>query len=126
MIHTVTVRKNNDFIRAYRKARYYTGQYIVLYVLRETDGNPEKNALGVTASRKTGKSVRRNRLKRLVKENYRLMEGYIRIGFIIIFVIRAQNGEMPDFHAMGREMRGLLSRAGVFDGERWENSRQRA
>jgi len=121
MIFTAALKKNSDFSRIYKKGRHYTSKYLILYVLREY---PDKNALGVTASRKVGKSVRRNKLKRLVKENYRLMEGYILTGFAFVFVIRAQRDDMPDFYAIRRDMRSLLARAGAFDCDKWEISLQ--
>ena len=122
MIFTIPVKKNCDFARVYKNGRYYIGKYLILYVLK---GNPGYNALGVSASKKVGKSVRRNRQKRLVRENYRLMESYVRNGFLFVFVIRAQSGDIPDFYIIRSEMRNLFTRAGVFDKQLWDNTQKR-
>jgi len=124
MVFTVTIKKNDEFVRIYKNGRHYAGKYMILYV---SDGNPGINAIGVTASRKVGKSVRRNRIKRLIKENYRLYEPYVHAGFNFVFIVRArQDRYIPDYHEIHREMKSLFLRAGAFDLQRWENSRNGA
>jgi len=123
MIFTGAIKKNGDFARIYKNGRHYAGRCLVLYVLK---GDPGVNALGVSAGKKVGGSVRRNRQKRLVKENYRLMEGFVRSGHMLVFVVRAQDALTPDFYEIRREMKGLLSKAGIFDNDKWENSQERA
>jgi len=56
-----------DYGRVYREGRRYVGSNVVLYV-RQTDA-PLR--LGVTAGRKLGGAVRRNRAKRRVREAFR-------------------------------------------------------
>ena len=121
MIFTDTIKRNGDFTRVYKNGRHYTGKNLILYVLK---GVQDKNALGVTASKKAGNSVRRNRLKRLVKENYRLFEHCVPAGYLFVFVIRSQNenGNMPGFSDIRHDMKALLNRAGVFDRQKWEIS----
>ena len=124
MIFTVALKKNNEFIHVYKNGRHYAGKHLYLYMLK---GNPDAAALGVVASKKTGKSVRRNRLKRLIKENYRFYEEYIRRGFMFIFVVKArQDMHMPEYDEINREMKSLLLRAGAFDQQKWEDSRDKA
>jgi len=84
-------------------------------------------ALGVTASAKVGKSVKRNRIKRQIKENYRYFEMFVRVGYMYVFIVRArQNESLPDFYEVRREMKSLFVRAGVFDIQKWENSQNGA
>ena len=113
---TVSLKKAYEFSRVYKRGKYYAGKHIILYVLATDPGG---NKIGVTASKKVGKSVVRNRMKRLVKENYRAFEPYVYLGYQLVFVIRNVNG-LPTYHEITREMKYLFKRAGVLDLEKWE------
>jgi ribonuclease P protein component len=113
MLNTVSLIKNKDFGRVYRKSRYYVGNFIILYSL---PNRLAKNRLGITASRKTGKSVRRNRIRRLIRENYRLNEASIKTGFDIVFVVRKKD-MLPGFKEIEKDMKYLLRKAGLMEME---------
>jgi ribonuclease P protein component len=110
MIHTLSIKSNGEFSLVYRKGKYYVGRSLILYVLKNRD--EKHNFIGITASKKVGKSVRRNRLKRLVRENYRLYESSLCIGYYMVFVLRSVDRE-PSFRSFEKEMRFLFKRAGV-------------
>jgi len=112
MRNTVPIKKNFEFLRIYKKGKFFVGKYLVLYVLKN---NSDINRLGVTVSRKFGKSVRRNRIKRLIKENYRLFEDVIKKGYDLVFVARNQK-EMPDFQEIKKEMKYLLKKLNMNEG----------
>jgi ribonuclease P protein component len=116
MIFTLAVKKNREFARIYKKGRYYVGRLLILYALKAGGGAAASqegfNSMGVTASKKVGKSVRRNRLKRLVKENYRHMEPALRRGLSMVFVVRASE-QLPSYADVGADMASLLKRAGA-------------
>ena len=116
MKKTITIKKNSEFIRAYKKGKFCAGRFIVLYILKNS---LSINRLGITVGKKFGKSVRRNRIKRLIRESYRVWEEYIKGGYDLIFVAR-NNDDMPAFTEIKKEMKFLLKKLGVFDEEKWE------
>ena len=109
MDRTVPIRKNAGFIRVYRRGKYWAGKFMVLYVLHN-DSNELR--LGISVSKKIGKSVTRNRVRRLIRENYRLLEGNIGTGMDLVFNARASDS-LPDFYAIGKEMQYLLKKLGA-------------
>lgn len=43
------------------------------------ESDNSKNFLGIAISKNVGISVKRNKIKRLIRENYRLLENYISV-----------------------------------------------
>ena len=116
MIVTVSIKKAHEFSRIYKRGKYHVGKHIILYVMA---GNCGINRIGVTASKKVGKSVIRNRMKRLVKENYRFFEPFLFTGYQLVFVVRSVNS-LPNYRVINQEMKYLFKKAGVMDLEKWE------
>ena len=104
MKKTVPLKKNREYLRVYKKGRYYAGRNLVLYALKNKYGI---NRLGISVSGKIGKSVKRNRIRRLIRENYRLCEEQLKDGFDIVFTAR-KTEKMPDFHDIKKEMEAHL------------------
>ncbi|MBQ4425013.1 MAG: ribonuclease P protein component [Lachnospiraceae bacterium] len=67
-----SLKKSEDFLKVYRQGRSYGNKLLVLYVLE--NGESETGRLGVSVSKKVGNSVVRHRLRRLIKESFRLHE----------------------------------------------------
>lgn len=106
---TQTLRMNYEFSRVYHKGRYLAGRHVVLHYLRRPG---RVNRLGVTASRKIKGSVRRNRIKRLLRESYRQIEDRLIPGYDLILVGR-DAAELPDFQSVRQDVGRLLQRAGL-------------
>lgn len=109
MKQTQPLRMNYEFSRVYQKGRYLSGRHVVLHYLRR---NGKINRLGVTASRKINGSVKRNRLKRLLRESYRLIEPDVLTGYDLILVGR-ESQEPPNLQLLQPEVCHLLRRAGL-------------
>lgn len=63
------LRTNSEFQRVLHKGKRLVGRYILVdFAPRD----PSKTRLGVTVSRRYGKSNLRNRFKRIVRESFRL------------------------------------------------------
>ena len=85
MKNTQSLKLNKDFRRLYSKGQSFVSGYTVVYALKNRYNN---NRLGLTVSKSVGKAVVRNRLKRLMRESYRLMEDKLLTGYDIIIVSR--------------------------------------
>ena len=86
MVFTDSLLKNADFQKVYRKGKSYANKYFIMYVL---GNNTDRNRLGISVSKKVGNSIVRHRVKRLVKENYRLHENIFNSGLDIVVLARS-------------------------------------
>ena len=92
MKFTTSLKKNHEFKRLYSKGKSAASQYVVVYCRR--NGKAE-NRFGVTVSTKIGGAVQRNRIRRRLKEIYRLHEHKLRAGYDIVIVARVRSRTAP-------------------------------
>lgn len=97
MQHTVSIRENREFRRAYGRGKSHVDPLLVTYLLKNKLGY---NRVGLTATKKVGKACKRNRARRVIKEAYRLLEPTLQTGWDIVFVARKRTCEvkMQDVH----------------------------
>lgn len=79
------LKKDEDFRKVYKRKKSMANKLLIIYVL---ENKTEINRLGFTVSKKVGKSVIRSRIKRLLRESYRLNDHKIIGGHDIVFVAR--------------------------------------
>ena len=99
--------RNKQFTYVYRRGKSFPGRRMALVYLR---GRELK--VGFSVSAKVGNSVTRNRVRRRMREDFRLMRPELLPGRYI-FVARPSAAEAPH-PAMAAEMRSLLRRANLF------------
>ena len=87
MLHTKSLTLNKEFKRAYYRGQVFTSPVVVVYAVKNRQG---VNRIGLTASKKIGKAVQRNRARRVMKEAYRLMEQQFPIGWDFVLVARTK------------------------------------
>lgn len=80
-----SLKKNEDFRKVYQKRKSMANKLLIIYI---SENEYEFNRVGFTVSKKVGKSVVRSRVKRLLKESYRLNSEKVIQGYDIIFVAR--------------------------------------
>ena len=86
MLYTDILNDNRDFLALYKKGRYINSKYSVIYV---RPNGSAYNRLGITAGKKVGNAVCRNRAKRLIRLAYRQCEAMLPIGIDIVIVARS-------------------------------------
>jgi ribonuclease P protein component len=85
---TTSLKKNHEFKRLYNKGKSATSKCVAVYCRKNGSG---ENRLGVTVSTKLGGAVQRNRIRRRLKEIYRLNEKALFAGYDIVIVARMRS-----------------------------------
>ncbi len=104
-----SLKLNHIFRRLYATSGYANG-YLVLYTRKNRLG---ENRVGITVSKKLGHAVVRNRVRRRLREVYRLNEHRFRPGCDIVIVarskcIRAKFEDLTRAYLAAAEKAGIL------------------
>lgn len=78
------MKKNYEFRNVLSKGKYYSGRYIEAFI--KTNKQNYVNFLGLAVGVKTAKAVKRNHIKRLLRENYQRQEDGLKKGYSIVFL----------------------------------------
>lgn len=100
----VTVKENYEFRRIYRKGKSAVSPQLVIYCQRNRRGH---SRLGVSVSMKLGCAVVRNRVRRRIREIYRLNKAKMLPGYDLIVVARVRAVE-TDYQKLDRTYLRLL------------------
>lgn len=87
MKHTVSLKQNHEFRRLYQKGKSCVSPYFAIYC-RKTGRNESR--LGITTGVKLGNAVKRNFVRRRIRELYRTNESKLLPGFDIVVVARTR------------------------------------
>ncbi|MBV7275774.1 ribonuclease P protein component [Clostridium thailandense] len=105
------IRKNVEFRAIYRRGKSFSNALLVLYIYKN---KKNVNRIGISVSKKVGKSVIRNRVKRLIKESYRLNRYGLNIGYDLVFIARnAANGR--NYNEIDEAVKNLFKKAGLYN-----------
>lgn len=104
------LRKRRDFNYTYKRGKSLANSCLVL-VYRKN--NLEVSRFGFSISKKFGKAVQRNKIKRRLREICRLRLDKIKIGYDLIFIARVGARDVS-FQKLENQVENLLKRAGLF------------
>ena len=110
----VTVKENYVFRQLYRKGSSSVQPCFVVYCRKNKEG---LTRLGVTVSTKLGKAVVRNRIRRRLREMYRLNKPKMKSGYDVILVGRSRALTAP-FSKMQRQYFAALKDVGLLEERR--------
>ena len=102
------IKKNYEVRLVLKKGVYARGNFIDVFVKKN---NKNINMLGIAVGKKAGNSVKRNRIKRLIRENYKILEDDIQIGNnIVIMWKKKEEFENYSFYDIKNECINLLKK----------------
>ena len=109
---TENLRKDSDFRRVYKHGKSFANRYLVMYIMRN---NLEYNRVGISVSKKVGKAVVRNKVKRRIRESYRLyVDGKIKSGYDIVFIARVSISDV-EYNDIYKAMKHLVNKFKLFN-----------
>ena len=111
MKNTVTLNRNGDFLRLYRRGKSYTNPALVVYLQKNRAGICR---IGITVSKKLGNAVCRNRCKRVIRAAYAALEPSVRGNYDFVFVARSKTKDLKSTEIQCI-MQKLLQKAGAIE-----------
>ena len=110
MKSTLSLKKNHEFRRLYSNGKSAASKYIVIYTRKNYK---HTNRLGITVSTKIGGAVQRNRIRRRLKEIYRINEQFLQVGYDIVIVARI-SARCAEWTNLKSSVVHLLTKLGLF------------
>lgn len=115
MKKTNMLKKNYEFKQVFEKGKYYGDLYLEGFLYKNKNG---KNFLGIGISNKLAKAVKRNYLKRLIRESYNQLEMQIQDGYSIIFIWNKRTDiKKANFNNVFVSMNNILKKAKLLKNE---------
>lgn len=119
---TARLRTPGDFRRVYGRGNRAHGKLLVAVGLPRREPG---HRLGVAVSKEHGRAVRRNKLKRILREAFRLERPELAGAFDLILIPRPREGHLL-LDEVRAELRRLVAQLASGDGPRRRPNRSRA
>ena len=105
------IRRNGEFGRVYARGKSYVNQALVLYVLKTRS---KRTRVGLTATKKIGHAVQRNRARRVMRAALSEHLAQNIGGYDIILVARGQTPHLKSTQ-LSKTLGKLFTKAGLPD-----------
>lgn len=107
---TKGLKKDSDFRKVYKHGKSFANRYLVIYILKNKS---DYSRIGISVSKKVGKAITRNRVRRLIKEAYRLnIDEKIKPGYDIVFIARVSSKD-TSFKDIDKSIKNLVKRTDI-------------
>ncbi len=109
MLKFTSIKENREFMFLYRKGESYCADCLVIYVRKNKNRGLR---LGITATKKIGKAVIRNKVKRRIRESFSANADKLPPCYDIIIVARSK-AACSSYAELNSAMRYLFHKAGL-------------
>ena len=92
---SLRLKTQRDFRAVYQRGRRAAGNWITVVVWPRRDDGGRAPRLGVSVSKDNGGAVRRNKLKRLLREAFRLERHRLPLGVDLVLIPRVRPDNLP-------------------------------
>lgn len=109
------IQRRPDFTLCYDQGRRFFSRYFVLFARRK---NADSWRLGLAVTKKMGNAVRRNRIKRILREFFRLHGQMLPPGLDVVAVPKRELVGLPvDYALVLKELTPLLPKLAAYGAE---------
>lgn len=105
------LKKNSEFQKVYEHRKSFATRYLIMYAY---PNQKEITRIGISVSKKVGNSVVRHRVKRLIREIYRLNKNILKPGYDIVVIARPLAKEQG-FMELEQSYRYLIKKHGILE-----------
>lgn len=107
------LKKNYEFKNVLSKKKYFSGKYLEMFI---TFNNKNDNFFGIAVSKKIANSVERNRVKRYVRENLRILnDKMVRGVSIVILWKKSVSVDLVNFDVVCEDLNVMFKKADLFN-----------
>ena len=100
------LKKQSDFDKLFKKGnRAFSSSLTMIY------RPSEKTIMGISVGKRHGQSVKRNRIKRLIREAFRSEMPLLKKNYAIIFIPKVS--ENYEFHVYKKHIRQMIEKGGL-------------
>ena len=112
-----TLKKNYEFKKVLNNGEYYYGKFIHFFIIKN---KMEINRMGIAISSKIAGAVERNKIKRLIRENYiKFYKNNIKKGYDFVFIWNKNiNPKEANFHQINEDFINIFKRTGILINEK--------
>lgn len=96
-----------EYNNIYKNGKKIPGKYMIMFILENTLGY---NRFGFVTSKKVGKAVLRNRIKRQLRDLVRRMQPQWKQGYDIVLVVRYR-ADKVEFDHLKNDLSGFMRKA---------------
>lgn len=104
------IKKNKEFQQVFQKGKSFANRQFVVYVMKKEDQDTFR--IGLSVSKKIGNAVKRNQIKRYIRQAFLEMKEEIKKGNDYVIIARKPTSEMG-MHDVKKSLEHVLKVARV-------------